>query len=63
MTNDPHYHIERAVYDKWHERINDISDLCNTTVVTDRMSRAEVVELLHTTLAKIYALADYPPEK
>jgi hypothetical protein len=39
-----------------HARINEISDLCNTTIVYDSMSREDVVSLLYGTLSKIYEL-------
>ncbi len=49
-------------HEEWHERINDISDICNTTVVNDAMSKEDIIDLFYQTLARIYKLADYPPE-
>jgi hypothetical protein len=48
--------------EEWHERINEISDICNTTVVYDSMSKEQIVDLFYKTLARICELADYPPE-
>ncbi len=48
--------------EEWHARINEISDICNTTIIYDYMTREQIVDLFEETLAKIYKLADYPPE-
>jgi hypothetical protein len=48
--------------DRWHDRINDISDLCQTTIIYDTMSKEQIIELFYRTLAKIADLATYPDE-
>lgn len=46
----------------WHARINEISEICNTTILYDGMSKDEIIELFYKTLARIDELAVYPPE-
>jgi hypothetical protein len=46
--------------EKTHKIINEISDICATTVVTDQMTLEQVVGLLHDTLARIDVVAVYP---
>ncbi len=50
-----------TINEDWHARINEISDICNTTIIYDSMSKEEIIDLFRETLAKIYELADYPP--
>ena len=41
------------------DRFNEISDICNTAVLFDCMTKDEVIEAFHETLRKIDAVADY----
>lgn len=43
-----------------HEMVNEVSDLCNTAVVTDKMTVDEVVAYYDERLQKIYAAVSYP---
>ena len=52
----------QLTHEEWHARINEISDICNTTIIYDSMSKEKIIDLFYETLAKIEELADYPPE-
>jgi DNA replication protein DnaC len=47
----------------WHAHINEISDICNTTIIYDSMSKEQIIDLFHKTLARIDEMACYPPQK
>jgi hypothetical protein len=53
---------KEMTFSTWHDRINDISDLCHTTNVYDSMSKEQIIDLFYETLAKIAVLATYPDE-
>ena len=48
--------------EEWHERINDIHDICMTSVVSRNMTWDEVVDYFYERLAEISKQADYPPK-
>ena len=48
--------------DKIHEMVNEIRDICMTTIVTDTMSLDEVIEHYSKALNKIHDLAEYHDE-
>ena len=44
----------KDLYDKLHSTLNEISDLCNTRIIYDNMSKEEIINLFYITLDDIY---------